>query len=59
MDAIADPDTLARVLGERQVAFLDFSATLNDPSLYFDTDHLNRAGATRFFTQSLKPILQH
>ena len=52
-------EALARVLGDRQMPFLDFSATLDDPSLYFDTDHLNRAGATRFFTQSLKPILQH
>lgn len=50
-------EALARVLGVRSVPLLDFSATLNDPSLYFDTDHLNRKGATRFFTQSLKPIL--
>jgi hypothetical protein len=51
-------EALARVLGERQVPLRDFSATLNDPRLYFDTDHLNRTGATQFFTQSLKPLLK-
>lgn len=37
--------------------WLDFSGAASDPALYFDTDHLNRAGVTAFFAGHLKPIL--
>jgi hypothetical protein len=29
----------------------------SEPSLYFDTDHLSRAGLTEFFPRDLKPVL--
>lgn len=48
---------LSRFLAERGVPFHDFSETTNDQSLYFDTDHLNRAGLTAFFRRDLKPVL--
>lgn len=37
--------------------FHDFTATLPDSRLYFDTDHLNRAGVRQFFDRELKAIL--
>lgn len=48
---------LAHVLTERGADFHDFTSAVSDPSLYFDTDHLNRAGLTEFFTRDLRPIL--
>ncbi len=48
---------VSSLLRERGVAYLDFSALPYEPRLFFDTDHLNRAGLTDFFTQQLKPIL--
>jgi hypothetical protein len=48
---------LLRLLTARTVPFHDFSGTTNDQSLYFDTDHLNRAGLTEFFMRDLKPVL--
>jgi hypothetical protein len=50
-------DALSRFLTVRGVPFHDFSAKTADPSLYFDTDHLSRAGLTEFFTRDLKPVL--
>ncbi|MDP2620072.1 MAG: hypothetical protein Q8P46_07830 [Hyphomicrobiales bacterium] len=41
----------------RQALFRDFSLTMDEPGLYFDTDHLNRTGLTRFFDERLKAIL--
>jgi hypothetical protein len=35
----------------------DFSTTLPEAGFYFDTDHLNRAGLTEFFSRHLKAIL--
>jgi hypothetical protein len=39
------------------VPFHDFSVRTSEPGLYFDTDHLNRAGLTEFFKRDLKSIL--
>lgn len=50
-------DALTRFLAARGVLFHDFSAKSSDPSLYFDTDHLSRAGLTEFFLRDLKPVL--
>ncbi len=50
-------EALARVLAARGVLYHDFSARPVDPSLYFDTDHLNRVGLTGFFRRDLKPVL--
>jgi hypothetical protein len=35
----------------------DLSAALDDPALYFDTDHLNREGTDRLYRDYLKAIL--
>jgi hypothetical protein len=48
---------LSRVLSAQQACFADFSAALEAPRFYFDTDHLNRAGLTEFVNAGLKPIL--
>jgi len=50
-------DALSRFLAARGVLFYDFSAKTSEPSLYFDTDHLSRAGLTEFFIRDLKPVL--
>jgi lysophospholipase L1-like esterase len=36
----------------------DFSQSVQDESLYFDADHLNRAGVMRFFEEHLVPLLR-
>jgi hypothetical protein len=48
---------LSRTLSAQQVCYADFSASLDEPRLYFDTDHLNRAGLTEFVNRSLKALL--
>jgi hypothetical protein len=48
---------LSRTLSAQQVCYADFSAALDEPRLYFDTDHLNRAGLTEFVNRSLKAML--
>lgn len=35
----------------------DLGAALDDPALYFDTDHLNRDGVGQLYERLLKPIL--
>jgi hypothetical protein len=35
----------------------DFSESVDDPAMYFDTDHLNRAGVLYFFEAHLAPLL--
>lgn len=40
-----------------QAEFADFAAALDDQALYFDTDHLNRSGLSRFVEVSLLPLL--
>ncbi len=39
------------------VTFHDFTAALPEPEFYFDADHLNRRGATRFLQEHLAPLL--
>jgi hypothetical protein len=48
---------MAAAVGNRGVGFSDFSAELDEPRFYFDTDHLNRAGVTELFARRLKAIL--
>jgi len=56
-DATAFDAALARVIEAEGASHADFSATIDDPRLYFDTDHLNRAGLGTFVERSLMPIL--
>ena len=56
-DEAAFDDAISRLLAARDVRFHDLSQTLSEPRVYFDTDHLNRAGLTEFFARDLKPIL--
>lgn len=49
---------LSDLLGERDIPFEDLSGTIPEPRFYFDTDHLNRAGATEFFTAHLRSLLE-
>jgi hypothetical protein len=48
---------LKQQLAGRGILLRDFSAALDDPRYYFDTDHLNRAGATEFLARALKDVL--
>jgi hypothetical protein len=48
---------LARVAADHGARVADFSTTIDEPRLYFDTDHLNRAGLTAFVDKSLLPLL--
>ncbi|HUL94069.1 MAG TPA: hypothetical protein VLV56_17165 [Burkholderiales bacterium] len=48
---------LARMLAPRGIALRDFSASIPEERFYFDTDHLNRAGVSRFVERDLKAIL--
>jgi hypothetical protein len=48
---------LSRLLSAQQACYADFSAALDEPRLYFDTDHLNRAGLTEFVDRRLKALL--
>ncbi len=50
-------DSLIRVLADRVVPLCDFSAELDTPNFYFDTDHLNRSGMTELFQRRLKSLL--
>ena len=50
-------DAVRLVLTEQAVPLRDFSAALDNPNFYFDTDHLNHAGVTKSFQQLLKPLL--
>lgn len=53
-------DLRLRELTSRHGAELhDFSTVNNDETLFYDVDHLNRAGVTRFFDQHLAPLLRH
>jgi hypothetical protein len=47
----------AGILMDHAVPLQDFSAALDNPNFYFDTDHLNRAGVTESFLRLLKPLL--
>lgn len=40
------------------IAYHDLSGALDDPSLYFDPDHLNRKGIERLYNDVLRRVLQ-
>jgi hypothetical protein len=48
---------LARVLQARGLSLIDLSATDDDEKHYYDTDHLNRAGATQFIERQFPSLL--
>ncbi|WP_212525579.1 hypothetical protein [Actibacterium sp. MT2.3-13A] len=48
---------LAERLSARGIPFHDLSAAVEDPSLYFDTDHLNRQGVEALYRDHLRAIL--
>ena len=51
-------DAALTALADRTGAELhDLSGAIEDPAMYFDTDHLNRAGVTRLFERHLASIL--
>lgn len=51
---------MARAIENSGVGFSDFSDELDHSRFYFDTDHLNRVGATELFNRHLKEIvMQH
>jgi hypothetical protein len=55
----AEFDAALRTVAGRTGAELhDLSATVDDSAMYFDTDHLNRAGVTHFFERHLAAILR-
>jgi hypothetical protein len=56
-EAAFDAD-LRRITTQAGARLHDFSAAADNPRLYFDSDHLNRAGATEFFDQHLKNLLK-
>jgi hypothetical protein len=51
-DAAIAAETVRRGIG-----LFNFSAELDEPRFYFDTDHLNRSGVTELFEGRLKAIL--
>lgn len=51
-------EAVAKVLAARGVPFHDFSAAIDEPRCYFDTDHLNRDGLTRFLARDLGAVLE-
>lgn len=55
-EAAFDAKLRARLSG-LDVPLHDLSATLDDPALYFDTDHLNRDGVELLYELHLKSIL--
>lgn len=57
-DETAFDEGVARIVTAHGARFADCSTTIDDPRLYFDTDHLNRAGLTAFVDQSLMPLLR-
>ena len=56
-DEAAFDDAISRPLATENVPFHDFSEEMDEPRFYFDTDHLNRAGLTAFFSRYLKAVL--
>jgi hypothetical protein len=54
----ADFDATLRTSAARMGAELhDLSEAIDDPALYFDTDHLNRAGVVQLFERHLAGML--
>lgn len=59
--ALPEEEAFDRILGARLAArgirFHDLSAAIDDPGLYFDTDHLNRRGIDAFYRDHLRGLL--
>ncbi|HJV60938.1 MAG TPA: hypothetical protein VJ743_08315 [Albitalea sp.] len=51
-------EALAQAVQANGARFVDFSQSLPDPALYFDTDHLNRRGVAAFSEAALLPLLR-
>lgn len=49
---------LLRITAQAVVRAHDFSQAVPEPRLYFDTDHLNRAGLNQFFDKHLKELMK-
>jgi len=49
---------LTALAGRTGAELHDLSAAIEDPSMYFDTDHLNRTGVTQLFEQHVAGILR-
>lgn len=56
-DEVGFDRSMARMLGQQNVPYRDFSVVMEDARFYFDTDHLNRAGVSEFFDRYLKAVL--
>jgi hypothetical protein len=50
-------EAMAPAAAKRGISFYDFSAELDEPRFYFDTDHLNRVGVGELYARHLKTIL--
>ena len=51
-------EAVAKALAAHGVPFHDFSAAIDEPRCYFDTDHLNRDGLERFLAGDLGAVLE-
>ena len=49
---------LTALAGRTGAQLHDLSAAIDDAAMYFDSDHLNRAGVTQLFEQRLAGILR-
>jgi len=56
-DEAAFDDAISQLFAAESVPFHDYSGEMDEPRFYFDTDHLNRAGLTAFFSRYLKTVL--
>ena len=50
-------EAMRAAVASRGIGFNNFSAELDEPRFYFDTDHLNRVGVAELFARHLKAIL--
>jgi hypothetical protein len=55
-DEAAFDDAVTQLFAAENAPFHDFSEEMDEPRYYFDTDHLNRAGLTAFFSRYLKAV---
>jgi hypothetical protein len=49
---------LTALAGRTGAALHDLSAAVEDPAMYFDSDHLNRTGVVELFERHLAGILR-
>ena len=57
-DESAFDAALAALAGRTGAELHDLSAAIDDPAMYFDTDHLNRTGVTELFERHLVGMLR-